>query len=362
MRAIDKDEWNLQAVDSDGRTMFSKGLAKISGAESALSLGVFTLENSLEFCKSKQGLQSSSLAFQERLTGIVDSLKVEHKALQNSFYGERDTQGVVGRLFDGAKNYVGTDASRSDNTNPGWLWARLFNRSAGSIDTEDAIKKAEKDLDNLKQAAQNDDLVKFGSLYRGLTGKEFDQNKTVADSLSIKRNVNMYRASQANGVEFISDLGAAGATLGALRFSMGTRLTESFYLRLATGFLAGAGSKGLLKQVDGKYSNILADLISGGVVGLAFPLAQRSGLNFTGIPLKHGIGVIAGTENATRTLIHELREGERLDGYQLLTDAMTGYGMGYASATAVIAGLSRISRAPASPGALKAVKFSQLQG
>ena len=55
--------------------------------------------------------------------------------------------------------------------------AQLFNRSAGSEASQEALKASAEEIKELRSAAAEDDLVKFGSIYRSLTGKEFDQNK-----------------------------------------------------------------------------------------------------------------------------------------------------------------------------------------
>ena len=82
---------------------------------------------------------------------------------------------------------------------------------------------------------------------------------------------------------------------------------------------------------------------TGGINGLAFPMAENASLCFGGAPFKHGLGVVAGVENATRSSVLELRDAHHVDGYKLLNDAITGYGIGYASATALMGSIAALS-------------------
>ncbi len=338
-------------VDMPLCSEFSNNLFKIDGSEPlnlvALTSTAPDVKGLVNHNSSSQALklspESCTEAFQIRLGTIADNLSAQYDQLQSRFNKEHDSQGVIGKAFDAAKNYAGTDKEGDSLSGPGALWAQLCNRSAGSEASEGALKSAAQEISELRRAATENDLVKFGSIYRSLTGKEFDENRTTVDTLQVKHNVDNYRASQENGVELISDIGAVAASIGALRLGQGTVLTNSLYTRLGTGFVAGAASKCLVKQVDGKYASLPVDLITGGINGLAFPAAESEGLSFAGAPLKHGLGVAAGVENASRSSVLEIRDGQHIDGYKLLNDAVTGYGVGYASATALMGSIAALS-------------------
>jgi hypothetical protein len=322
---------------------FNRNLSRMDGSEPLNLLALKDSDAELDRLREvlKVSPQVSTEAFRSRLNALADQLQVQLQQIQKQFDDEHKAQGPIGRAFDAAKNYVGTNGEGDLHSTPGWLWAQMLNRNNGSEASQEALQSSSQAIGELKSAAAENDLVRFGSIYKGLTGKEFNQNTTTAaDPLQVKRNVETYRTSQDNGVEFIADLGAIAASLAALRLGQGTRACESLYARLATGFAAGSASKGLLKQVDRRYASLPVDLVTGGITGVAFPVAQRAGLAFSGAALKHGIGVVAGVENASRSTVIQVRENHHVDGYKLLNDAVTGYGIGYASATALLGSLS----------------------
>ncbi|HEY9790007.1 MAG TPA: hypothetical protein V6D22_06395 [Candidatus Obscuribacterales bacterium] len=207
------------------------------------------------------------------LISVVEALEKQHQTLDKSFQQESGHEGFIGSLVDGAKNYLGSTSENRDWCNPKALWSHVLDYNSGSQHTGQQLNREADGLKQLRQAAEKNDVPAFSAKYKELTGKEFDPKSIDAAKLKADGDTKRFHQSQANGVEFVTDLGA-GAVAGVAALRTGGL---SLAAPLLFGAAAGSITKAGLKQADGQYANLRNDLLTGGLVGLAVPTGEFAG-------------------------------------------------------------------------------------
>jgi hypothetical protein len=223
---------------------------------------------------------------------VYDGLSQQHHLAQKAFDLNEKDQGFIGKTFDAAKNNIGASAEGRAWYDPKRMWSGLFDSDLGSKATEQKLAAEKIKLDQLKQAAEAKDTNKFATIYKDLTGQEFDpkaakiaqdaanapnQNgsKPANDSavavLKGSQAARSFDQSQHNGVDAISDIGVALAVAASMR-SGKLGMTETMLRATSKGALIGGLSKAGMMQADGKYANLGHDLAIGSLMGLTVPI------------------------------------------------------------------------------------------
>jgi hypothetical protein len=242
------------------------------------------------------------------LLSAVEALEKQHQDLDKSFKKESDNQGIIGSLVDGAKNHLGSTDENRDWCNPKALWSHFLDYNSGSQHTRDQLTHEADGLKQLRQAAERNDVPAFTTKYKELTGKDFDPKSIDATQLKANEDTNRFHQSQANGVEFVTDLGAGAAAAFAASRTGGLSLLPTLVL----GKAAGAVTKAGLKQIDHQYASLGNDLFTGGLVGLSVTAGEFAGAGASrAVAGKFGL-TVTGEGLAARIETQGLGLGNRL--------------------------------------------------
>ena len=295
---------------------------------------------------------------------FCDQLRKEHDQLSATFQESNKGQGVIGRMFDAAKNNAGMSASDGGLS---VVWSNVLDRDSGSDAINRQLRAEGDQISNLEAAAKNKNGDEFKRLYKDITGEDFDPNRPSAHTLRNGALARRYEQSQSTGVETITDAAAAIAAIGASRFGAAPSAGRALTLSLGTGAVLGAGAKAGLKQIDGRYANLREDLLTGGIWGATVPLGDiagssvsraignKYGLLFTGnfitgrletqgaglglralsAAAKTGVsGTIFGaSDGATRSILEEAKSGQGINPYEVGKRTLIGAGFGFAGGT-----------------------------
>ncbi|MFA6560177.1 MAG: hypothetical protein WCT03_27355, partial [Candidatus Obscuribacterales bacterium] len=218
---------------------------------------------------------------------IYDSLSQQHHLALKSFQLNEKDQGFIGKTFDAAKNTIGTSGEGRSWYDPKSMWSGLFDSDLGSKATAEKLAAEKGKLDQLKQAALSNDTGKFATVYKELTGKDFDaktfqtspgQAGIPAEKPALKGSqaARSFDQSQHNGVDAITDIGVALTVAATLR-SGKLGMSEAMLKATTRGALIGGISKAGLMQVDGKYANLGHDLAIGSLMGVTVPIGELGG-------------------------------------------------------------------------------------
>jgi hypothetical protein len=228
---------------------------------------------------------------------IHDGLSQQHHLAQKAFDLNEKDQGFIGKTFDAAKNNIGASGEGRAWYDPKRMWSGLFDSDLGSTATEQKLAAEKIKLDQLKQAAEAKDTNKFATVYKDLTGQEFDPkaakiaqdaanapnqngskpgNDSAVAALKGSQAARSFDQSQHNGVDAITDIGVALAVAASMR-SGKLGMTETMLRATSKGALIGGLSKAGLMQADGKYANLGHDLAIGSLMGLTVPIGELGG-------------------------------------------------------------------------------------
>ncbi|MBC7999827.1 MAG: hypothetical protein IAF58_17870 [Leptolyngbya sp.] len=306
------------------------------------------------------------------LSDAYKQLLLQHQEISSQFIRERESQGIVGKTFDAAKNNIGTSAAGRNWFDPAQVWSHVFDRDAGSESVQNALARQAEQLEDLKKSADKGDDLRFSAIYRELTGKPFDTgDKTVAPLFSSKLVLG-YETSQRSGVDTTTDIGAGLVALASLRLGKGN-LASSMLRATTNGAVLGGTSKAGLMQIDGKYADFRRDFAVGAVLGATVPVGElagaqmsrviggKFGLTVTGdlltarletqgvglsrrflsASLKSGTsgGVFGAIESPGREAIEKLEKGEKIDPLDLAGLSVKGAVIGFFGGT-FLGGLS----------------------
>lgn len=207
------------------------------------------------------------------LQAIYRQLLDQHKQVEQGQKNNEQAQGIIGKTFDAAKNHIGSSAAGHAWYDPRSIWSNVFDSDLGSKAIDQRIHNEETQLDQLKQAADAKDINKFSTVYQQITGKQLDTSGNVAQ-VGSQSAATSYDLSQHAGVDAITDIGVALAVAASLRVGKAGSVTRDLLRGEGTGLVVGSATKAGLMQVDGHYANLPKDLASGGVMGLAVPVAE----------------------------------------------------------------------------------------
>jgi hypothetical protein len=233
---------------------------------------------------------------------IYDSLSQQHHLALKSFQLNEKDQGFIGKTFDAAKNTIGTSGEGRSWYDPKSMWSGLFDSDLGSKATAEKLAAEKGKLDQLKQAALSNDTGKFATVYKELTGKDFDaktfqtspgQAGIPAEKPALKGSqaARSFDQSQHNGVDAITDIGVALTVAATLR-SGKLGMSEAMLKATTRGALIGGISKAGLMQVDGKYANLGHDLAIGSLMGVTVPIGELGGAQLSrALGKKFGLSV-----------------------------------------------------------------------
>lgn len=243
---------------------------------------------------------------------IYDDLSKEHHLAQKAFKLNETDQGFIGRTFDAAKNNIGASGEGRPWYDPKSMWSGLFDSDLGSKATEQKLTVEREHLAQLKQAAEAKDPAKFATVYKELTGQDFNSKAAKAaqdaangptqngtqpgkESTSIamrgSQAARSFDQSQHNGVDAITDIGVALAVAGSLR-SGKLGMTETMLRATSKGALIGGISKAGMMQADGKYANLAHDLAIGSLMGVTVPIGELGGAQLSrALGKKFGLSV-----------------------------------------------------------------------
>ncbi|MBP9091046.1 hypothetical protein KBI23_08455 [bacterium] len=220
---------------------------------------------------------------------IYDGLSQQHHLAQKAFNLNETDQGFIGRTFDAAKNNIGASGEGRPWYDPKSMWSGLFDSDLGSKATEQKLAVEKEKLAQLKQAAEAKDTTKFATVYKELTGQDFDPKAAV--TLKGSQAARSFDQSQHNGVDAITDIGVALAVAGSLR-SGKLGMTETMLRATSKGALIGGISKAGMMQADGKYANLGHDLAIGSLMGVTVPLGELGGAQLSrALGKKFGLSV-----------------------------------------------------------------------
>lgn len=327
---------------------------------------------------------------------VYDALSKEHHLAQKAFNFNEKDQGFIGKTFDAAKNNIGASGEGRAWYDPKRMWSGLFDSDLGSKATEFKLASEKSKLDQLKQAAEAKDANKFATVYKELTGQDFDPKaaKATQDAqLKGSQAARLFDQSQHNGVDAITDIGVALAVAASMR-SGKLGMTETMLRATSKGALIGGLSKAGLMQADGKYANLGHDLAIGSLMGATVPigelggaqlsraLGKKFGLSVTGDLLSAKIetqgatigtklisaaaksgtsgGIFGAIESPGREAINAVEQGRAITASDLAMASLKGSVLGFIGGTALGASVDGISNGFRSyrPGAVTNIKSS----
>ncbi len=340
---------------------------------------------------------------------VYDALSREHHMAQKAFSLNEKDQGFIGKTFDVAKNNIGASGEGRSWYDPKRMWSGLFDSDLGSKATELKLAGEKTKLDQLKQAAEAKDTNKFATVYKELTGHDFDPKAAkaaqdaqqkgtpgqgdVIAALQGSQAARSFDQSQHNGVDAITDIGVALAVAASMR-SGKLGMTETMLRATSKGALIGGLSKAGLMQADGKYANLGHDLAIGSLMGLTVPigelggaqlsraLGKKFGMSVTGDLLSAKIetqgatigtklisaaaksgtsgGVFGAIESPGREAINAVEQGRPITASDLAMASLKGSVLGFIGGTALGASVDGISNGFRSyrPGAVTNIKSS----
>ncbi len=346
------------------------------------------------------------------LRKVYDGLSKQHHLAQKAFNLNEKDQGFIGKTFDAAKNNIGTSGEGRAWYDPKRMWSGLFDSDLGSQATEQKLAVEKDKLAQLKQAAEAKDTTKFATVYKELTGQDFDpkaaklaqdaanapnrngsqpgKDSSVA-ALKGSQAARTFDQSQHNGVDAITDIGVALAVAASMR-SGKLGMTETMLRATSKGALIGGLSKAGLMQADGKYANLGHDLAIGSLMGATVPigelggaqlsktLGKKLGLSVTGDLLSAKIetqgatigtklisaaaksgtsgGIFGAIESPGREAINAIEQGRPITANDLVMASLKGSVLGFIGGTALGASVDGISNGFRSyrPGAVTNIK------
>ena len=204
------------------------------------------------------------------------ALKTNFDKTQADWSKGTQSQGLIGRTFDAAKNHIGTSGDGKAWYDPRRLWSGIFNSDVGSAAIQQNLKQEGQQLEHLKQAAASKDLATFRADYMQLTGTNFNQSTIEVAPLKGDRLVQAYDDSQRSGVDTTTDIAAGIAAVASLRFK-GAGVIGTMTKTTLAGAMIGGTTKAALMEADGKYANLPRDFAMGSVMGGTVPLSELAG-------------------------------------------------------------------------------------
>jgi hypothetical protein len=299
------------------------------------------------------------------MTRVAADLAAQHGTLSARLAQEESQQGFIGNAYDWAKNNIGSSAEGREAYDPRALWSRLFNSDEGSAALNQTLRTQDSQIAALKLAADKGDTTAFSSLYKDLTGRQYDAATPAVPTLLAAHTAEVFDNSQRRGVDTITDFAASGAALAASRLGPGSSMVSA----LIEGGLAGGITKAGLMKADGTYSSLGRDAAVGTLWGVLTPgadlvssqasrlVGRGFGLPVTGNMLTAriatdgagigtrflsaaaktgiGMGTFAGIETPGREAIEAVSQGKPIDPSKLATDGALAGLAGFTGGTLV---------------------------
>ncbi len=174
------------------------------------------------------------------------TLQKSLSGLERNFESAENSQGFIGRSIDWTKNTLG--ASAHSDFLVGRLWSHVIDSDRGS----EAVRKS------------------FNTFRAGLNAyppaADTAQAANAAGLDGLRQSVAGYKESQSSAVNLVGDTAAFGAMLLSRR-------PRSVIEHMFEGALA----KSAVKYVDGPYSNVADDVITGAAMGNILPVGRYLG-------------------------------------------------------------------------------------